>query len=88
MHILWFFLFVWHQEFKTIIEKGLYCGGTILTKKAKQNFINSRSVYPCIACKHAYEQLSYEDRIIYHNISIADPMDILMGTKNSCVTWK
>jgi hypothetical protein len=80
-------IFIWHQEFKTVVEKGLYCGGTILTKKAKCAFIDKHSTLPCKACIHAHEHLTNENRKIYEAIYIPDLADLVMGTKNSCAVW-
>ncbi len=87
MRVLLFLLFVWHKEFKTVVEQGLYCGGTILTKKAKSVFIYKYSTRPCMACIHAHEHLTNENRKIYEAISIPDPVDLVMRTKNSCAVW-
>ena len=78
---------IWHQEFKTVVEKGLYCGGTILTKKAKCAFIDKHSTGQCNACIHSHEYLTNDDRKKYDAISIPDLADLVMGTTNSCAVW-
>jgi hypothetical protein len=80
-------IFIWHQEFKIAVEQVLYCGGTILTKKAKCAFIDKHSTRPCKACIHAHEHLTNENRKIYEAIYIPDLADLVMGTKNSCAVW-